>query len=506
MANKPKNKKRLLIFVVAYNAQHTISWVLGRVPSSLTREFEAEILVIDDQSEDKTFEESEVFAARSKSKFKITVLFNPENQGYGGNQKVGYHYAIKNGFDFVALIHGDGQYAPEELPTLIKPLASGKADAVFGSRMLSNGAALKGGMPIYKFIGNKILTYFQNYILQTKFSEFHSGYRLYSTKALRAIPFHLNSNDFHFDTEIIIQLVFSGQKIEELPIPTYYGDEICHVNGIKYAFKVIDATVKASLQKYNLLFDRKYDCRHDEENYLPKFDFKSPHSLAIESIENGKFILDVGCASGFIAQRLNLKKNCQVFGLDITSPKNDDHFIGFIECNLDEGFPEQAPSNADNILMLDVLEHLTSPENFLEELREHFKFQSGVVIYASTGNVAFVITRLLHMFGMFNYGKKGILDLTHKRLFTKKTFINLFEQNGFIVSHIEAVPAPWELIFGSNFFGRCLTKINTLLCKIWPSMFAYQFFLTVAIAPHLDRILRATQEASRVRSNLSQHT
>ena len=192
--------------------------------------------------------------------------------------------------------------------------------------------------------------------------------------------------------------------------------------------------------------------------------------------------------------------------MDITSPKNDDHFIGFIECNLDEGFPKQAPSNADNILMLDVLEHLTSPENFLEELREHFKFQSGVVIYASTGNVAFVITRLLHMFGMFNNGKKGILDLTHKRLFTKKTFINLFEQNGFIVSRIEPVPAPWELIFGSNPFGRCLTKINTLLCKIWPSMFAYQFFLTVAIAPHLDRILRSLEEASRVKSNLSHHT
>ena len=134
MANKPTNKKRLLIFVVAYNAQHTISWVLGRVPSSLATQFEAEILVIDDQSEDKTFEESEVFAARDENKFKITVLFNPKNQGYGGNQKVGYHYAIKNEFDFVALIHGDGQYAPEELPTLIKPLASGKADAVFGSR------------------------------------------------------------------------------------------------------------------------------------------------------------------------------------------------------------------------------------------------------------------------------------------------------------------------------------------------------------------------------------
>ena len=197
----------------------------------------------------KTFEESEIFAARGECEFKITVLFNPENQGYGGNQKVGYYYAIKNNFDFVALIHGDGQYAPEELPKLISPLASGTADAVFGSRMLSDGAALKGGMPMYKYVGNKILTYFQNYLLQTKLSEFHSGYRLYSTDALRTIPFYLNSNDFHFDTEIIIQLVFSGQKITELPIPTYYGDEICHVNGIKYAFKVIEATLRASLQK-----------------------------------------------------------------------------------------------------------------------------------------------------------------------------------------------------------------------------------------------------------------
>ena len=503
MTNEPTKKKRLLIFVVAYNAQHTINWVLGRVPSSLAKEFETEILVIDDQSEDNTFEESEVFAASCKSEFRITVLFNPENQGYGGNQKVGYHYAIKNNFDFVALIHGDGQYAPEELPTLIKPLAFGEADAVFGSRMLSDGAALRGGMPLYKFIGNKILTFFQNYLLQTKFSEFHSGYRLYSTSALRTIPFHLNSNDFHFDTEIIIQLVFSGKKIRELPIPTYYGDEICHVNGIKYALKVINTTLRASMQKYNLLFDRKYDCRNDEENYLPKFDFKSPHSLAIESVENRNFVLDIGCAGGFVAERLNLKKNCRVFGLDITSPRDETYFEGFIECNLDEGFPGQAPRNADTVLMLDVLEHLSSPENFLEELREHFKFQADVVIHASTGNIAFAITRLLHMLGMFNYGKKGILDLTHKRLFTKKTFINLFEQNGFVVRGVEPVPAPWELVFGSNLFGRCLTKINTFLCRVWPSMFAYQFFLTVAITPHLDRILQATQEASKRKSSLS---
>ena len=111
--------------------------------------------------------------------------------------------------------------------------------------MLKKREALKGGMPLYKYVGNKILTKFENLMLNTSFSEFHSGYRIYSVKALKKIPFNLNTQDFHFDTEIIIQFIFSNLKIREVPIPTYYGDEICHVNGIKYAFKVFNAVMLA---------------------------------------------------------------------------------------------------------------------------------------------------------------------------------------------------------------------------------------------------------------------
>src|SRR5262249_7816313 len=153
--------------------------------------------------------------------------------------KIGFHYAIRQGFDIVALVHGDGQYAPERLPDLLGPLVSGDADAVFGSRMMSGSNALKGGMPLYKYVGNKILTSIQNRLLHSNLSEFHSGYRLYSVAALRRIPFDRNTNDFHFDTEIIIQFFRAGLRIQELPIPTYYGDEICHVNGMRYAGQVI---------------------------------------------------------------------------------------------------------------------------------------------------------------------------------------------------------------------------------------------------------------------------
>src|SRR5436309_1367282 len=173
--------KRLLIFIVAYNAETTIEKVLDRIPSSLHSD-NVEVLIIDDSSRDNTFAEGLRYQQRN-CKFKITVLRTPENQGYGGNQKLGYRYAINNNFDIVALVHGDGQYAPEKLPALLDPLLRGEADAVFGSRMIDKNAARRGRMPLYKWIGNQILTAFQNRVLGTNLSEFHSGYRLYSTKA-----------------------------------------------------------------------------------------------------------------------------------------------------------------------------------------------------------------------------------------------------------------------------------------------------------------------------------
>src|SRR5262249_34687529 len=165
---------------------------------------------------------------------------------------------IHNGFDFVALIHGHGQYAPECLTDLLLPLVRGEADAVLGSRMMERGAALKGGMPLYKYVGNKILTCIQNRVLRSSLTEFHSGYRLYSVAALASLPFDRNTNDFHFDTEILIQYLRAGLRIRELPIPTYYGDEISQVNGLKYAFNVVKSSVVSRAQDYGILYDRKF--------------------------------------------------------------------------------------------------------------------------------------------------------------------------------------------------------------------------------------------------------
>ena len=257
-------KYKLLIFIVAYNHEKTIESVINRIPRKLKNLYDLEILIIDDTSNDKTFEISKkIQINQKKNNVNVKVFYNPINQGYGGNQKIGYHYSIKNNFDFVVLLHGDGQYAPEELPNLLNGLNRNKFDVVIGSRMIKKKNALKGGMPLYKLIGNIILTKIQNFLLNKNLAEFHSGYRIYSVKSLKSIPFHLNTNDFHFDTEILIQLFIINSKIKEISIPTFYGDEICHVNGMKYAFNIVKTTFIALLQnKFDLKFTKKYIRNH----------------------------------------------------------------------------------------------------------------------------------------------------------------------------------------------------------------------------------------------------
>ena len=210
-----------LIFIVAYNHENFITSVLDRLPKKVYKK-NYEILIIDDASKDKTFDTA-IYWAKNKN-IKIKILKNPKNLGYGGNQKAGFNYAIKNNFSNLVLLHGDGQYAPEIVIDLVEHHIKNLNKLTLGSRMIKKTNALKGRMPIYKFIGNIILTFLQNIILSSNLSEFHTGYRVYNVEKLKKINFHLNTNDYHFDTQTIIQLMMNNFKVGEYSIPTYYGN------------------------------------------------------------------------------------------------------------------------------------------------------------------------------------------------------------------------------------------------------------------------------------------
>jgi glycosyltransferase involved in cell wall biosynthesis len=263
------DRLRLLILVFAYQAEATIERVLARIPRELADRHEVEILVIDDASTDRTFALADAMRHAGALRFPLHVVANPRNLGYGGNQKIGLRFALDRGFDAVALLHGDGQYAPGCLPALLAPLADREADVVLGSRMLTRGGARAGGMPRYKIVGNRVLTWLQNLILRASLSEYHCGYRVYTTAALRRIPFDLDADGFHFDTEIIVQLLIAGLRIRELPIPTHYGDEISRVKVFRYGWRVLAAVTAARLQEIGLFYDRKFDCRPGDAEARP---------------------------------------------------------------------------------------------------------------------------------------------------------------------------------------------------------------------------------------------
>jgi glycosyltransferase involved in cell wall biosynthesis len=494
---EPTRKQRLLIFIIAYRAEKTLTGVLSRVPASIFVTFDCEILVVDDASQDRTFEIGHEWKA-AHPELRMTVLRNEYNQGYGGNQKVGYTYAIEHDFDVVAMLHGDGKYAPEELPRLMAPLANGQADVVLGSRMLEKGAALRGGMPLYMYVGNRVLSKLQNLLLQARLSEYHSGYRLFSVKTLRALPFRLNTNDYHFDTELLIQVLNGGFRIAELPIPTYYGDEIRHVGGLGYAKEVMHATLRNAAHRMGLLYQRRFDVDTDDNrHYRLKLGYASTHTWALDAVPTGSSVIDIGAGPGGIAREL-AKKGCTVAVVDQFAPELPVPDVRVFRQDLD------LPLTFDvgpyrYLLLLDVIEHLRSPEEFLERLRAQFTHEAKTVVL-TTANVAFIVQRLMLLAGQFNYGKEGILDRTHTRLLTFRGTRYLLRDHGFRIKTIRGVPAPFPKVLGDGKLGRALVRANLALIKVSKTLFSYQIYIEAESTPDVSFVLRDTKQRSAERA------
>ena len=253
---------KLAIYIPAYNAAHTIAQVLDRIPEEIKEKVE-EIFVIDNASVDSTYLTMVGYkVVNNKLEPKINYIKNEKNLNYGGSQKKAYQYAIDKGYDAIVMLHGDAQYAPEEIPKLLEPIEKGEADLVYGSRIA--GDPLKGGMALWRYFGNRVLTIIENIVLGLNLSEFHSGYRIYSCKALQKIPFELCSDDMHFDSEILIQFKLAALRIAERPIPTHYGKE-SHSPGffhmVRYGLHILSNLLMYLLHKWNLKRQAKFEVK-----------------------------------------------------------------------------------------------------------------------------------------------------------------------------------------------------------------------------------------------------
>jgi glycosyltransferase involved in cell wall biosynthesis len=236
------NEKRIVVVMPAYNAALTLEQTHRELPTGIVDE----VILVDDGSSDDTF--------AIASKIGVTVFRHPQNFGYGRNQKTCYREALKRGADIVVMLHPDYQYSPKLIVSLVGMIAYGEFDIALGSRILGVGA-LQGGMPIYKYVANRLLTAIQNLLLNYKLSEYHTGYRAFDRRVLNELPLEENSDDFTFDNEILAQAVYFRYRIGEVSCPTRYFAEASSIGfsrSVVYGFGVLWTSLKFRFQRMGI--------------------------------------------------------------------------------------------------------------------------------------------------------------------------------------------------------------------------------------------------------------
>lgn len=234
------NGKKVVVVLPAYNAAKTLKMTYQEIP----RAFVDDIVLVDDASRDDT--------PAVAQELGIKVVIHEENKGYGGNQKTCYRTALAMGADIVIMLHPDYQYTPKLIPAMATLIAYGEFDAVLASRILGIGA-LRGGMPLYKYISNRFLTLFENLLVGHKLSEYHTGYRAFSREILERLPLDRNSDDFVFDNQMLAQIIWFGYRIGEVSCPTRYFEEASSINfrrSVTYGFGVLKTALQFRLCRW----------------------------------------------------------------------------------------------------------------------------------------------------------------------------------------------------------------------------------------------------------------
>jgi glycosyltransferase involved in cell wall biosynthesis len=230
-----KKKFKVIVVMPAYNAEKTVKKTYDDIPKNVVDK----VILVDDGSHDRTVE--------SAKKLGIETFVHPRNRGYGGNQKTCYKMALKEKADIVVMIHPDYQYDARLTDKIIQPIKDGRYDIMLGSRIRTRSEALSGGMPLYKYLSNRLLTFVENIILGQNLSEYHTGFRAFSKKVLKTLPFHKYSDDFVFDQQILIDAIHKGFKIGEIPVPVRYFPEASSINfqrSFKYGIETLLSLLK----------------------------------------------------------------------------------------------------------------------------------------------------------------------------------------------------------------------------------------------------------------------
>lgn len=464
-----QGEERLLVFVMARKSESHLCDLFERIPAELFNRRDVHFLVADDASDDSGPFRLARWLANHEVR-NATIIQTGSPQGDGGTQKLGYRAAIDGGFDAVVLLRADGQSAPEELPTLIMAWRESRADVMLAVGQVATLA--------------KGLTAFQNRVLGRKLSGYFTGLRLFSTAFLQSVPFETNANGNLFDTDILLQAAYAEARVEEVMLGEA-AQSCTRLLGVKHAVQIAASALQFKAHQMGMLCSLKLR-RLTAERYRDKTELPySSHSVALSVIQKARpsSVLDIGCGPGHVAARCRAM-GIRVTGIDLYRPPADS-LTEFISADLEADSLPADVWDFDAVLLLDVIEHLADPEKFLLAQRHGHRARPSVgnapLFVISTPNVAFFAVRLNLLLGRFSYAERGILDITHKRLFTRSSLLRLLSECGYHVERCHAVGAPFAAVVGGR-LGRFLGAVANGLARLLPTLFAFQFL--VECRPH----------------------
>ncbi|MBF0102166.1 MAG: methyltransferase domain-containing protein [Desulfobacterales bacterium] len=426
----------------------------------------------------------------------VMIMRSMQENGFGEIQKFGYRFAIEKGFAFIINLFADGWHPPELIPRFIEKWYATDSDVILGSRLKWLKSPLTRKISRSKRLRYLALIAVQNALTNRTIMDYQSEYRGYATSFLRKVPFEINTNKSHFGTEILLQAFHIEAKIEEIDITFEDACSIPWINSIQSTRDILDSTIRFKMHQFGMLCDLKYR-RPEALRYREKaFMAYSTHKIALSLVRQyqPQRILDIGSGPGFVAKRCR-ELGAEVIGLDLVDPLPDT-VSGFQKLDFEKDPLPQNAFHFDIILLLDIIEHLSNPEKLLIELRNQGylteKKRKSPIIILSTPNVAFFTIRLNLLFGRFNYAERGILDITHKRLFTRNTLLRMLQDCGYFIEKVFPVAVPFDAVMQGK-LSRLLSMVSSFLAHLWPCMFAFQFLVVCHPKQTVKPLIKANQ-------------
>jgi methionine biosynthesis protein MetW len=400
----------------------------------------------------------------------------PGDHGYGAERKAAFEHALQAGFDYAIVMCGDGRHPPEGLPQLLHA-------ALFEGRELVVASRLHGrrSMPFGSALGHLAASELQNHVLGIRLRDYGSGYRLYSARALRAVPFQLAGDDRSFDVDLSIQHRALGISAAEVSVGPAWREAATAREEVAHGLRACGRALDYRLHQLHVVRRGRYFVDRGI-HYTLKESETGSHRQILEAIEPGSRVLDLGCSQGLLARPLR-EKQVRVTGVDA---RPAERLAAELETyhQRDLELPLELPEGRvfDYVVVADVIEHLRNRAQLLRSARRYLKPEGRLII--STPNIALWFYRLSLLAGRFEYGPRGVLDRTHVHLYTRDSFRREVQGAGFHILRERVTALPFEVVFESTGRSRLMRSAARAyhgLARLWPELFAYQHILEAEI-------------------------